>query len=1180
MGIIHHRMKFIYLITTALFLVGNGFSQAPVYNTYQQEMNIAYQQYPDVPKGIIEAVSFTQTHFSHLDQSTPESCFGLPKSYGVMGLVEDGKGYFKNNLHLVAQYSGYSVNDIKASAQTNILAFAAAYDHLMDSLNIATTQLNEHDRILRILSELPISHNTANEFALNSHLYSVFSFLQNTEYQSYYGFPNHGTDMVQIFGSNNYQLLSSGTVQFVGNSIQNQQGVSYQPNQLKTSEYGPALWVATPTCNYSSRNGTAVSAVTIHTIQGSYAGAISWAQNCSANVSYHYVVRSSDGQVTQMLLEADKGWHVGSENPYCIGIEHEGYVSDPSWYTTALYTSSSDLCRDITQSGYGINPLRTYYGASSSGLNTLGGCTKIKGHQHYPNQSHTDPGINWDWERFYKLINNSPAITANSSTTGSYYDTGGPTGNYSDDERELYLIQPTGAGSVTITFNSFDLELNWDYLFIYDGATTDDPLIGTYTGTTNPGTITSSGGSLLIEFRSDCATNNAGWDISWTSTGSGGSSDITPPTTVISSPNNWETTDFTSSFTDTDNSGGSGVNEHFYQVIDFDGTDWRANANDGFFSDNFDLSLHADWTTSTGTWNTNGGYLEQSDEAEGNSNIYASLNQSNNNQFLYHWSGNIDGTGTNKRAGFHFMCDDATLPNRGNSYFVWFRTDNNKIQIYKVVNDVFSLEVDQPYTLNDGQWYDFKVVYDKTTGEIAVWVDNVMSANWVDPSPYTAGNAISFRSGESYYLVNNLKVYHDRSTSELITVGSISNIRYENTTPTTPSGRVKSIIIDSADNVSSVHFQDVNVDWTIPDNIITLNDGLAADEDNTTNNTQLSANWTASIDTNSSIARYWYCIGSTPGANDVTNWTDNWFNTSVTHTGLNLSFGNTYYFSVRAENGAGLLSNTVSSDGITIDNPTSPPIADFSWNSSTICMGDSIQLSNSSTDATSYSWSITGGTPSSSNDVNPWVQFPSSGNYDITLTASGPGGTDVSNQSINVTVEQPPIAEATISADTVYLPNGNITCTNQSQFANGYYWDFGDGNTSTDTNPWNDYTQAGNYDLTLVAINGVCPNDTSTYTVVVLDPNGLDEYELDFSMYPNPVENQLNIVMDVKQTQELSVDLLDVTGKRVGSLFKGIVGSGSTVVTIELSQLEVASGTYFVRFSGATNMQVKKLMID
>ena len=41
------------------------------------------------------------------------------------------------------------------------------------------------------------------------------------------------------------------------------------------------------------------------------------------------MVRSSDGQVTQMVREYQKAWHARSANPYSIGIEHEGYVRQP-----------------------------------------------------------------------------------------------------------------------------------------------------------------------------------------------------------------------------------------------------------------------------------------------------------------------------------------------------------------------------------------------------------------------------------------------------------------------------------------------------------------------------------------------------------------------------------------------------------------------------------------------------------------------------------------------------------------------------------------------------------------------------------------------------------------------------------------------------------------------------------
>ena len=49
----------------------------------------------------------------------------------------------------------------------------------------------------------------------------------------------------------------------------------------------------------------------------------------------------------------------------------------------------------------------------------------------------------------------------------------------------------------------------------------------------------------------------------------------------------------------------------------------------------------------------------------------------------------IQGLNTNKRAGFHFSCDTPSLENRGNSYFVWLREDDDKVQFFKVIDDVY-----------------------------------------------------------------------------------------------------------------------------------------------------------------------------------------------------------------------------------------------------------------------------------------------------------------------------------------------------------------------------------------------------------------------------------------------------------------------------------------------------------
>ena len=514
-----------FCLLAALFATA---SQTPAQRDALPENNFlsffenAYQEHPSIPKGILEAVSFTNTHFAHLTVGEPESCTGMPRAYGVMGLVMDGKNYFQTNLHTVASLSRFTMDEIISSPEKNILAYADAYEQAQKYL-LLDSKVENQVPVLVYLSEIPDNGLLGDNYAMNTHLYSVLSFLNDEKSSVKYNFPNYEINLAKIFGEENLKVLSAPFITMSSEKIFDKNGNVFKGTTLpviQSADYPPAAWVASP--NYSSRN-SAISAVTIHTVQGSYAGCISWFQNTSSGVSAHYVVKSSSGAITQMVLESNKGWHVGSENPYTIGIEHEGYVNDASWYTTAMYTESAALVKDICNSGYGINPKRTgfwpwlastYYNQSS----IPGSCSTIKGHMHYPNQTHTDPGPNWNWDYFYKLVNEpAPAPTTFTAATGNFYDTGGAGGNYSDDERTVWVISPTAATSVTLTFSSFDLENTWDYMYVYDGTDVWAPLIGYYTGNTNPGTLVASSGSMCVEFRSDCSTTAAGWNASWSS---------------------------------------------------------------------------------------------------------------------------------------------------------------------------------------------------------------------------------------------------------------------------------------------------------------------------------------------------------------------------------------------------------------------------------------------------------------------------------------------------------------------------------------------------------------------------------------------------------------------------------------------------------------------------------------
>jgi len=918
--------KFVCLFLVFLTLSLKANSLFPE-NPYAPYFEKAYSLHPKIPKGMLEAVSFTQSRFQHLTTEN-NSCIGYPKTHGVFGLIEDGKNYFRNNLPYIAELSSYPQSDIRNNAETHILAYAAAFSHLQKKYQAYGNNLKQYLPVLTELSELPLSQDLQNDFALNTHLYQIFWFLGEPNAAQQYQFPLYTIDFYDVFGEN-YKVLSSSGIRITDeNHISNGKNLYNISNlsSLLSPDYPPALWNPAASCNYSSRNGIQISAVAIHFVQGSYAGCISWFKNCSASASAHYVLRSSDGQVTQMVLEADKAWHVGSENPYTVGLEHEGYINNISWFTDAMYNSSSALTKDICMDN-NINPLRTYYGPSCSGSSPqcqLGNCTKVKGHQHYANQTHTDPGPNWNWSRYYKLINNTYSVTTYTALGGNFYDSGGPTGNYANDERKFWLFTNPSASNINLNFTAFNTEVNYDFLFLYNGGNHHSPLIAQYSGTIIPAPVLVSNDSLLVEFRSDCGVVAPGWIASYSiSTAASSATDNIAPTTVINTNNPWKTNNFTATVVDQDNPGGSGVAQGYYQVLDFNGNEWRGNYERGFLFDNFDNLIHTEWTQKTGSWSIDGNALVQSDESgpqAGNTNIYAALSQTLSNKYLYHFYAKFEGSGNNRRGGFHFFCDNADSSNRNNSYFVWFRLDDQKIQIYKVNNNTFGAPVlDLPLAFNASQWYDVKVIYDRISGNMKVYLNNVEVAQWTDSNPISQGNYVSFRSGNCKMSIDEIRIYRSRNMLVNITVGANNDIRYQNNNPVQYAGKINSVCQDSAGNISAVIDHFVNVDWTAPYNILFVNDGHGPDIQvvNTTNS--LTANWAPSGDPHSGIVRYWYSIGTVPGGTNTLGWTSNWASTTVTAQNLTLTQNTVYYFNIMAENGAGLFSPIVSSNGQKVD---------------------------------------------------------------------------------------------------------------------------------------------------------------------------------------------------------------------------------------------------------------------
>jgi hypothetical protein len=155
----------------------------------------------------------------------------------------------------------------------------------------------------------------------------------------------------------------------------------------------------------------------IHTTETSYASAIRFFSHPGANASAQYVIRSSDGAITQMVEERDIAWHAGNPqyNATSIGIEHEAFVRDCSWYTDAMYQSSARLVAFLTRK-YGIPIDRAH----------------IIGHSQVPDpfhpgefggaDHHTDPGPCWNWAKYMALVRADAGQTPAGQTSEQVVD--------------------------------------------------------------------------------------------------------------------------------------------------------------------------------------------------------------------------------------------------------------------------------------------------------------------------------------------------------------------------------------------------------------------------------------------------------------------------------------------------------------------------------------------------------------------------------------------------------------------------------------------------------------------------------------------------------------------------------------------------------------------------------------
>jgi len=318
----------------------------------------------DVPVDLLKAIAYVETQWQVI--AGEEEHEGRPAGVGVFALWGD-------NLALGAKAAGLDVEAVQLDTAANITAAAARLAALAAERGVSGTD---------VMAWMPV----------------VAAYSQNPDPESQQGYAD---DVLRVLASGASAIAEDGTV--VGTLAPNAELVAPQTFiPFGTSDYPSSVWRPSP--NYNSRNGTPVSLVVIHTCEGNYAGCWGWLRNSAAGASAHYVVKENGAEITQLVREASRAWHVAapyqcsraggqqcnrngqSTNTFSVGIEHAGFASQAS-FSSGMIEASAKLTCDITKSH-----------------NIVRDRNHIVAHGQLQPWNRTDPGKNWPWSHYIDRV--------------------------------------------------------------------------------------------------------------------------------------------------------------------------------------------------------------------------------------------------------------------------------------------------------------------------------------------------------------------------------------------------------------------------------------------------------------------------------------------------------------------------------------------------------------------------------------------------------------------------------------------------------------------------------------------------------------------------------------------------------------------------------------------------------
>ena len=334
----------------------------PSVKTMEQYFYNASEEFV-VPMALLKVIAQVESNWTQIGPS-------IDRGWGVMHLVDNS---YSQTLIKASRILDLDPQILKDNAEQNIRGMSAL---LRSEANKSQKQPSE-------LSDwFPFVKKCTGLFNED---------LEELQTKRYYDLLNKGMQSLSAWG----EIIKIEAIPVdISGYLNENNPLIFSEKAEKSLDYPPAISNLTD-CNFAEGRNHEIDAWVNHWIgTGTYAGAISWFHNCDAEVSAHFVIRSSDGEITQVVGVENTAWHCGASGyPYnnsrSIGVEHEATLSNPGqWNSMPMLEASATMAAYFCDE-YGIPKTLSLPG--------------IRGHNQMPGTNTMCPG-NLPWFTWMSLL--------------------------------------------------------------------------------------------------------------------------------------------------------------------------------------------------------------------------------------------------------------------------------------------------------------------------------------------------------------------------------------------------------------------------------------------------------------------------------------------------------------------------------------------------------------------------------------------------------------------------------------------------------------------------------------------------------------------------------------------------------------------------------------------------------